>query len=304
MLEHFKFLKGHTKVMPKMTIPSPGVMHFRLEPRCGEPRRLSESRRHLRRPRDSPITRRCRAFYDAGCRYLQLDDTAWAYLCSQSELQKARDRGLDVDHLQETYAACINKALAAKPADMTITIAYLPRQFPLDLDLVGRLRAGRRESCSATLNYDGYFMEYDTDRAGGFEPLRFLPKGKKRVVLGLVTSKTRAAGAREDIKRRIEEATKYRRARSALPVAAMRLRLDRRGQCAGRGRAVGEARAWWSRWPRRFGAAELSRPPLAGEGGEHASRMRAHSTVTAPGCSLTLAATLPFQRERSEKNRE
>ena len=62
-----------------------------------------------------------KAFYDAGCRYLQFDDTAWAYLCSQEELKKARDRGLDVDHLQETYTRCINKALEAKPADMTIT---------------------------------------------------------------------------------------------------------------------------------------------------------------------------------------
>ena len=88
---------------------------------------------------------------------------------------------------------------------------------------------------------DGYFLEYDTDRAGGFEPLRFFPKGKKQLVLGLVTSKSGKLEKKDDIKRRIDEASQIRRARSALPVAAMRLRLDRGRQRAGRRRAMGEA---------------------------------------------------------------
>ena len=123
-------------------------------------------------------------------------------------MQKARDRGLDVDHLQETYARCINKALEAKPADMTITTHVCRGNFRSTF-----ISSGGYEPVAETLlakcNYDGYFLEYDTDRAGGFEPLRFLPKGNKIVVLGLVTSKQGRLEPREDIKRRIEEATKF-----------------------------------------------------------------------------------------------
>ncbi|HEU5275564.1 MAG TPA: 5-methyltetrahydropteroyltriglutamate--homocysteine S-methyltransferase, partial [Xanthobacteraceae bacterium] len=120
MLEHFKFLKRHTKVMPKMCIPSPSVMHFRLEPgavaKSAYPDRDAIFDDLAKAYQDA-----VRAFYVAGCRYLQFDDTAWAYLCSQEELKKAKARGLDVDHLQETYTRTINKALEAKPADMVIT---------------------------------------------------------------------------------------------------------------------------------------------------------------------------------------
>jgi 5-methyltetrahydropteroyltriglutamate--homocysteine methyltransferase len=120
MLDHFRFVKAHTKVTPKMCIPSPSVMHFRLEP--GAVAKSAYADRDaifddLAKAYQDAI----RAFYDAGCRYLQFDDTAWAYLCSEVEMKKARDRGLDVDHLQDTYTRCINKALEAKPADMVIT---------------------------------------------------------------------------------------------------------------------------------------------------------------------------------------
>ena len=89
------------------------------------------------------------------------------------------------------------------------------------------------------VNYDGYFLEYDTERAGGFEPLRFVPKGNKQVVLGLVTSKSGTLEKKDDIKKRIDEATKYVAARPALPLAAVRLRLDRGRQCPHRGRRSG-----------------------------------------------------------------
>ena len=123
-------------------------------------------------------------------------------------MQKARDRGLDVDHLQESYATCINKALQAKPADMTITTHVCRGNFRSTF-----ISSGGYEPVAQTLlgkcNYDGYFLEYDTDRAGGFEPLRFLPKGNKIVVLGLVTSKSGRLEPRDEIKRRIDEATKF-----------------------------------------------------------------------------------------------
>ena len=149
-----------------------------------------------------------RAFYAAGCRYLQFDDTAWAYLCSQEELKKAKARGLDVDHLQETYTRTINKALEAKPADMVITTHVCRGNFRSTF-----ISSGGYEPVGENLlgkcNYDGYFLEYDSDRAGGFEPLRFLPKGNKVVVLGLVTSKFGTLEKKDAVKRRIEEATKY-----------------------------------------------------------------------------------------------
>ena len=207
MLEHFKFLKAHTKVMPKMTIPSPGVMHFRLEPGAVS-REFYPSRDAIFDDLAAAYQNAIKAFYDAGCRYLQLDDIAWAYLCSQEELKKAKDRGLDVDHLQETYTACTNKALEAKPADMTITSHICRGNFRSTWISSGGYEPVA-QNLLAKCNYDGYFLEYDTDRAGGFEPLRFLPKGNKIVVLGLVTSKSGRLEPRADIRKRIEEATKY-----------------------------------------------------------------------------------------------
>ena len=207
MLEHFKFLKAHTKVTPKMTIPSPAVMHFRLEPNAVE-KSAYASRDDIFDDLAVAYQKAVQAFYDAGCRYLQFDDTAWAYLCSQEELKKARERGLDVDHLQQSYTRCINKALEAKPADMTITTHVCRGNFRSTFISSGGYEPVA-ESLLAKCNYDGYFLEYDTDRAGGFEPLRFLPKGNKIVVLGLVTSKTGTLEKKDDIKRRIDEATKF-----------------------------------------------------------------------------------------------
>jgi 5-methyltetrahydropteroyltriglutamate--homocysteine methyltransferase len=207
MIEHFKFLKANTTRTPKMTIPSPTVMHFRLEPGSVSASAYP-NRDAIFDDLANAYAKAVKAFYDAGCRYLQFDDTAWAYLCSQDELKKARERGLDVDHLQETYTKCINKALAAKPADMVITTHVCRGNFRSTF-----ISSGGYEPVAQSLlekcNYDGYFLEYDTDRAGGFEPLRFLPKGNKIVVLGLVTSKSGTLEKKEDIKKRIDEATKF-----------------------------------------------------------------------------------------------
>jgi 5-methyltetrahydropteroyltriglutamate--homocysteine methyltransferase len=207
MLEHFKFLKAHTKVVPKMTIPSPTVMHFRLEPGAVA-KDAYPDRDAIFDDLATAYQKAVRAFYDAGCRYLQFDDTAWAYLCSQEEMKKAKDRGLDVDHLQDTYTRTINKALEAKPADMTITTHVCRGNFRSTW-----ISSGGYEPVGQSLlercNYDGYFLEYDSERAGGFEPLRFLPKGDKKVVLGVVTSKSGTLEKKDAIKRRIEEAAKF-----------------------------------------------------------------------------------------------
>ena len=207
MLEHFKFLKAHTRVLPKMTIPSPAVLHFRVEPDAVN-KKVYADRSAIFDDLANTYRQAVRAFYDAGCRYLQFDDTVWAYLCSPAELQKARDRGLDADRLAHDYAGVINKALESKPADMTITTHVCRGNFRSTWISEGGYEPVA-EIMLGTLNYDGYFLEYDTARAGGFEPLRFLPKGNKMVVLGLVTSKSGALENKDEVKRRIAEATKY-----------------------------------------------------------------------------------------------
>ena len=207
MIEHFKFVKAHTKQTPKMCIPAPSTFHFRLEPNAVS-KAAYASRDAIFDDLAIAYQDAIKGFYAAGCRYLQFDDTAWAYLCSEAELKKARDRGLDVDHLQDSYTKCINKALEARPADMVVTTHVCRGNFRSTF-----ISSGGYEPVAQSLlekcNYDGYFLEYDTDRAGGFEPLRFLPKGNKQVVLGLVSSKLGALEPRDDIKKRIEEATKF-----------------------------------------------------------------------------------------------
>ncbi len=207
MLDHFKFLKAHTRVTPKMCIPSPATMHFRLEPDAVRTK-LYADRDAIFDDLAGAYRQAIRGFYDAGCRYLQFDDTAWAYLCSQAELKKARERGLNAERLQQDYARVINKALEGKPADMTITTHVCRGNFRSTW-----ISEGGYEPVAETLlgkiGYDGYFLEYDSARAGGFEPLRFLPKGGKIVVLGLITTKTGKLENKDDVKRRIEEATKY-----------------------------------------------------------------------------------------------
>jgi 5-methyltetrahydropteroyltriglutamate--homocysteine methyltransferase len=207
MLEHFKFLKAHTRVMPKMTIPSPNVLHFRLEP--GAIAAAAYPGRDAIFDDLGVVYRKAiHAFYDAGCRYLQFDDTAWAYLCSEVEMQKARERGLDVGRLRDSYTAVINRALEGRPADMTITTHVCRGNFRSTWIASGGYEPVA-QSLLAGCNYDGYFLEYDTERAGGFEPLRFLPKGDKIVVLGLISSKIGALESKDDIKRRIDEAAKF-----------------------------------------------------------------------------------------------
>jgi 5-methyltetrahydropteroyltriglutamate--homocysteine methyltransferase len=207
MLEHFKFLKAHARVTPKMCIPSPATLHFRLEPNAiatGEYADRDAIFDDLARTYRQAI----RGFYDAGCRYLQFDDTAWAYLCSQAELKKARERGLNAERLAADYGRVINQALDGKPADMVITTHVCRGNFRSTWISEGGYEPVA-ETLLGQLNYDGYFLEYDTARAGGFEPLRFLPKGNKIVVLGLVTTKSGKLEKKDDVKRRIEEATKY-----------------------------------------------------------------------------------------------
>jgi 5-methyltetrahydropteroyltriglutamate--homocysteine methyltransferase len=207
MLEHFKFLKAHARVTAKMTIPAPSTLHFR------------QGRNLISRDvyptldaffADLAATYRAaiRAFYDAGCRYLQLDDTAWSMVCDPNERAHSRERGDDPETLPQRYAQLINAALAGKPADMAITMHSCRGNFRSTFIASGGYEFVADELLGHT-GFDGYFLEYDSERAGGFEPLRFFPKGNKQLVLGLVTSKSGKLEKKDDIKRRIDEASKY-----------------------------------------------------------------------------------------------
>jgi 5-methyltetrahydropteroyltriglutamate--homocysteine methyltransferase len=187
MLDHFRFLKKHADrahVTAKMTIPSPAVLHFRGG-RKAISKEVYPDLEEFYADLGKTYRKAVKAFYDAGCRYLQFDDTVWAYLCSQEELQKARERG-----------------------DMVVTTHVCRGNFRSTW-----ISSGGYEPVAETMlagtNYDGYFLEYDSDRAGGFEPLRYLPKGDKVVVVGVITSKFGELEKKDDIKRRLEEAAKF-----------------------------------------------------------------------------------------------
>ena len=207
MLEHFRFLQSTATVQPKISIPAPTVLHFRLENGAVSPSAYDDAEDAFddlaRAYRDAVA-----AFYEAGCRYLQFDDTAWAYLCSDVELAKAAERGIRTEGLAERYAQLLNESLADKPDDMVITTHVCRGNFRSTWISSGGYEPVA-EQLLAACNYDGYFLEYDSDRAGTFEPLRHLPEGDKVVVLGLVTTKNGELEEPDAIKRRIEEATSF-----------------------------------------------------------------------------------------------
>ena len=205
-IEHFKFLKAHCNVTPKMTIPAPSTFHFR-QGRAMVSREAYPDLDNYFADIAAAWGKAIRAFYDSGCRYLQLDDTAWAMICDPSERQHSRERGDDPDSLPAIYAQVTNKVLEAKPADMAITMHSCRGNFRSTWIAQGGYEFVAEHLFSTRL--DGYFLEYDSDRAGGFEPLRFFPKGGKQLVLGLVTSKSGRLEGKDDIKRRVDEATKY-----------------------------------------------------------------------------------------------
>jgi 5-methyltetrahydropteroyltriglutamate--homocysteine methyltransferase len=207
MLEHFKFLKAHTRVTPKMTIPAPSTFHFR-QGRSSVSKEVYPDLEAFFDDVAKAWRAAIRAFYDAGCRYLQLDDTAWAMICDPNERTKSRERGDDPDALPQRYARLMQLALDGKPADMAITMHSCRGNFRSTFIASGGYEFVAEELLGKT-NLNGYFLEYDSERAGGFEPLRFFPKGKKQLVLGLVTSKSGRLEKKDDIKKRIEEATKY-----------------------------------------------------------------------------------------------
>jgi 5-methyltetrahydropteroyltriglutamate--homocysteine methyltransferase len=206
MIDHFRFVHEHAKTVAKMTIPSPSVLHFRAG-RGAVPEAVYPDMEEFYHDLGEAYCKAVRAFAGAGCRYLQLDEVNLAYLCDPEQRQMLRDRGDEPQSLPLVYAGMMNKAISARPSDMVITTHLCRGNFRSSWIAQG----GYEPVADVLFNeigVDGYFMEYDTDRAGGFEPLRFVPKGKT-VVLGLVSSKTGKLESKDDLKRRIQLAGKY-----------------------------------------------------------------------------------------------
>jgi 5-methyltetrahydropteroyltriglutamate--homocysteine methyltransferase len=205
MLEHFKFLKAHTGRTPKMTIPAPSAMYARGG-RALVSRDAYPSLEAFFHDLGQAYRKAVRAFADAGCRYLQLDEVYIAMWCDPEHRKMLTGRGDDPDYLLKAYGDTINTAMSDIPADMTITMHLCRGNFRSTF-----LGSGGYEPVANmlfnTINVHGYFMEYDSARAGGFEPLRLLPR-HKTAVLGLVTTKSGTLESRDTIKRRIEEAAR------------------------------------------------------------------------------------------------
>ncbi len=208
MLEDFRFLKSVSgNAEPKMTIPSPSVLHFRGGAAAIDRNVYPDLKDYFD---DLATTWRdaIRAFYDAGCRYLQLDDTVWAYLCSDDQRRQIRERGDDPDELARIYARVLNQALEGKPEDLTIGLHVCRGNFRSSWIAEGGYEPVA-EVLFGTVNVDAFFLEYDNDRSGDFAPLRFIRPGKQQVVLGLITTKNGELENPELIKARLEEAAKY-----------------------------------------------------------------------------------------------
>jgi 5-methyltetrahydropteroyltriglutamate--homocysteine methyltransferase len=205
MTEHFAYLKSVAKATPKFTIPSPSMLHLRggrgaisrdAYPDLGA---FWDDVAAAYRKAIAPLAA-------AGCTYLQLDDTAFAYLCDPKIRENCRRNGDDPDRLPQRYADTISAALEGRPAGMTITLHTCRGNFKSAWVAEGGYDPVAKAMFSA--NVDGFFMEFDSARAGTFEPLRALPKGRK-VVLGLVTTKVGEVEDKAVLKRRIAEAAKF-----------------------------------------------------------------------------------------------
>jgi 5-methyltetrahydropteroyltriglutamate--homocysteine methyltransferase len=205
MLDDFVFLKSVSSKTPKFTIPSPSMLHMRPG-RAGISREAYPDLEEFWADAAAAYRAAIAAFAAAGCTYLQLDDTAFAYLCDPKMREACRKNGDDPEKLPGIYADTINRALEGRPAGMTVTMHTCRGNFKSTWVAQGGYESVAEAMFSA--NVDGFFMEFDSARAGSFEPLRFLPKGKK-VVLGLVSTKVGSLEEKDDLKKRIDQAAKH-----------------------------------------------------------------------------------------------
>lgn len=205
-VDHFKFLKSVCHVVPKITIPSPSNIHFRggremiSREAYPEMEGFYEDLARVYREEIADLAA-------AGCRYFQLDEVNFAYLCDPALREQVRTIGENPETLPQTYAKLLNATIAGRPKDM-VAAMHVCRGNSRSAWIAEGSYDPVAEVLFNAVNVDGYFLEYDSPRAGDFSPLRFVPKGKT-VVLGLVTTKVPKLETKDELKRRIEEASKY-----------------------------------------------------------------------------------------------
>ena len=206
MIDHWKFVAANTRETAKAMIPSPTVLHYRGG-RKAINREVYPTMEEFYCDLSQAYKKVVSDFEQAGCRYLQLDEVNFAYLCDDEQRKMLRDRGDDPDQLPSTYADLINAAISGRTEGMCIAMHLCRGNFKSMW-----IASGGYEPVADLLfnqvNIDAYFLEWDSERAGGFEPLRLVPKNK-RVVLGLVTSKVGELEDKEFIKRRLDEAARF-----------------------------------------------------------------------------------------------
>jgi 5-methyltetrahydropteroyltriglutamate--homocysteine methyltransferase len=206
--DHFAFLQeaAGPGVTPKLTVPSPNMVHYRGGPAAIDPAvypDVEEFWHDLAAAYAEEVTR----LAVQGCTYLQFDDTSLAYLNDPAQRAMIAARGDDAEHLHLRYIKNVNAALAAKPAGMAVTTHLCRGNFRSSWTAEGSYDFVA-EALFGGLNVDGFFLEYDDERSGGFAPLRFVPHGKM-VVLGLITTKRGELESKDTLKRRIDEAARY-----------------------------------------------------------------------------------------------
>ena len=207
MLEHFRFLTSCTTVQPKISIPGPSACHFRTAvediapPEYQDPDVFFADLAAL-------YNKAVHAFYAAGCRYLQMDDIFFAYLCDPKHRAEKAAQGMDPDDLIQRYARTMNAAIVDRPEDMVIAMHLCRGNFQSTWAAEGAYDPAADAVFNQT-DVDIYFMEYDSDRAGGLEPLRLLPKGRKRVLPGFITTKTPELESLDDLQRKFDDASHF-----------------------------------------------------------------------------------------------
>ena len=215
--EHFAFLRDTvTTAVPKLTIPSPSMVHYRGGKAAIDPRVYPDMDAFWS-DLTAAYAEQVSRVGELGCTYLQFDDTSLAYMNDPHQRDYIASIGGDPERQHVEYIHHINEALAGRPEGMTVTTHMCRGNFRSSWAAEGGYDFVA-EALFNELEVDGFFMEWDDERSGGFEPLRLLPKGEKQVVLGLVTTKRGELESKDELKRRIEEAARLRPDRAALPL--------------------------------------------------------------------------------------
>ena len=207
MLEHFKFVAKNSSVLPKIAIPGPSCCHFRTTPNDIYPKEYVDNEK-LFFDIAQTYKKAVQEFYDIGCRYLQMDDIFFAYLCDPNHRTTRMKFGEDPDELIEKYAWMLNEAIKDRPKDMTVGMHLCRGNFKSNFAAQGAYDP-TVDAVFNKIDLDVYFMEYDDERSGGLEPLKNLPKGNKRVMPGFITTKQGKLETLDFLQKKFEEASKY-----------------------------------------------------------------------------------------------